>query len=70
MQNQLAQSHDRSDATDTRRMVGARARVGCREPGRNEPQIHVNKSNGRIESIQISCGCGEQIRVVCEYRGE
>lgn len=70
MQNELTPTNDTNEASDSRRVVGARARVGRREQGRPEPQIHLNKSNGRIESIQISCGCGEQIRVVCEYHGE
>lgn len=68
MQNELNLSHQ--ETIDTRRVVGSRARVGRRDASQSEPTIHVDKRNGRIQSIQISCRCGEQIKVVCEYHNE
>lgn len=67
MQNELTPSFEAREPADTRRVVGSRARVGRCDGSHPEPQIHVNKQQGRIQSLVITCGCGEKIKVVCEY---
>lgn len=32
--------------------------------------IHVHKVDDRIESIVVTCACGEKITIVCEYPNE
>ncbi|MEM8736299.1 MAG: hypothetical protein AAGG44_18865 [Planctomycetota bacterium] len=32
--------------------------------------IHVHKVDDRIESIVVTCACGEKITIVCEYPTE
>ncbi len=59
------------------RPVGPRARIGqlrSMPPNnsnsdmcRGEPEVRVNKQGNRIESIVISCACGEEITVICGY---
>ncbi|OYP35215.1 hypothetical protein [Rhodopirellula sp. MGV] len=59
------------------RAVGPRARLGgtaqLHSPNangngcRSEPEVRVMKQGNRIESIIISCACGEEITVICGY---
>ncbi|MCC9602934.1 hypothetical protein LOC67_20485 [Stieleria sp. JC731] len=37
------------------------------EACRREPEVRVIKQGDRIESIVISCTCGEEITVICGY---
>ena len=32
-----------------------------------EPTIQLVREDGVVRAIDITCGCGERIRVVCEY---
>jgi hypothetical protein len=32
-----------------------------------EPKIHLVKEDGIIRAIDVTCSCGEQIRIHCEY---
>ena len=50
-----------------KRVVGSRARVGPRDATCEEPEIQVQRKDGRIDSILIRCSCGEQITVHCQY---
>lgn len=49
------------------RTVGSRVRVGPKQGCVAEPEIRVNKSGDRVESIVITCSCGEEITVICGY---
>lgn len=48
----------------------SRVRVGSRNYCESTPEIVVHKGcSDRIESIVITCTCGEEITVVCNYDG-
>lgn len=34
-----------------------------------EPVVQLVREDGVIRAIEIVCGCGERVRVVCEYAG-
>ena len=36
----------------------------------SQPEIRVNKSGERIDSIVVVCPCGQEVTIVCEYREE
>ena len=38
-------------------------------PKSNQPQasVHVNRNGNRIESIEVTCGCGETILIQFDY---
>ena len=38
---------------------------GCQSD--HEPQIQVITNSERIEAIEVTCGCGRRIRLVCQY---
>lgn len=33
----------------------------------NKPDIHVHRVNDRVESIVVTCACGEKITIQCDY---
>lgn len=35
-----------------------------------KPQIRVNKKDGIVKSIDITCSSGEQIHIICEYESK
>lgn len=35
--------------------------------GRGEPTVQLIREDGVIRAIDVTCPCGERIRVVCEY---
>lgn len=52
-------------------IMPTRVRVGrdashCKK----EPSIKLNMNGETIESIQITCSCGEEIVVNCVYQGQ
>ncbi len=63
MQNQmrtvLANAHDGSQ--------GQRVKIGPKVACNAPPELHVQKKDGRIETIVVSCPCGEQITIHCDY---
>jgi hypothetical protein len=44
-------------------------RIGVPRPGGapREPRIHLVREDGMIRAIEVTCTCGERIRIVCEY---
>ena len=36
-------------------------------PQKTQPEIDVQKRGDRIESIVITCSCGQQITIRCDY---
>jgi hypothetical protein len=66
MQDKLTNSMCLSDLPPSR-PASSSVRIGPRRPTSSEPEIQVNKRDGRVESIVISCRCGEQITIVCDY---
>lgn len=50
-----------------RRTVGHRAVVGRDDCQNTEPQITVQKSEGRVQSIMVTCSCGQKIVIDCDY---
>jgi hypothetical protein len=50
------------------KLSGEAVRVGAPvAPPKPEPRIELVREDGVIRAIDITCGCGEKIRVVCEY---
>ncbi|MCA9140199.1 MAG: hypothetical protein KDB00_25680 [Planctomycetales bacterium] len=47
--------------------VGPRVRVGPKQQCATEPEVRIHREGNRIESIVISCACGEEITVICGY---
>ncbi len=45
----------------------SRVRVGSRNYCESTPEIVVHHAGERVESIVITCTCGEEITVVCNY---
>lgn len=62
MQTKLEPRH-----SDAEISVGPKVRVGPRELSQPQTQIHVHKDGDRIEALTITCSCGEQITVQCNY---
>lgn len=61
-------SHDRVVRADHVRINRAPVYVGADLPGHGHaPTVQVQRANGRITEIQITCGCGEQIVLDCVY---
>jgi len=48
-------------------LVQPRVRVGRRSSDHKETKIKLNKNGTTIESIHITCACGEEIVVECVY---
>lgn len=36
-------------------------------PPRGEARVQLVREDGVVKAIDVTCGCGERIRVVCEY---
>ncbi len=50
------------------RSSGASSPVTIPVPhGCDTPSIHVVQQAGAIQAIEITCNCGQQIRLVCDY---
>ena len=64
MQDKLISSTNANP--DHARRIGSSVRIGPRGHG-NQPDIHVHKQGERIESIVITCSCGQQITIDCGY---
>jgi len=67
MQDKLMDSTCLSDLHGSPRVAGSTVRIGPRRQTNSVPEIHVNKRDGHVECIVITCACGEQITVVCDY---
>jgi hypothetical protein len=37
------------------------------EPCREKPQISIIKEGDTVRAIEVTCSCGEKIRLECEY---
>ena len=72
---QIPQSHDAHEAT---RAVlpgecvelddgTARVMIPAKNNGHQEPDVRLIKDGDIIRAIEVTCGCGKQIRLVCEY---
>ena len=61
-------SHDRIVRADHVRLNRAPVYLGADLPGHGHaPTVQVQRTDGRITEIQITCGCGEQIVLDCVY---
>lgn len=51
------------------KLSGEAVRVGAPQaPPKAQPRIElVRADDGTVRAIDITCGCGEKIRVLCEY---
>lgn len=55
---------------DCVKVSGEAVRVGAPlPPPKPQPTIELVREGGVVRAIDITCGCGEKIRVVCEYDG-
>ena len=50
------------------KLSGEAVRVGApsAQP-KSPPRIELVREDGVVRAIDILCGCGEKIRVICEY---
>lgn len=58
-------------------VIGRRVQVGSgairvgaptpAKPARQEPKIQLIREDGIIQAIDVTCGCGEKIRIRCDY---
>jgi len=56
-----------------RRVVFAGGSAHVRIPAETtskEPQIEVVRENDMIRAIDVTCSCGQKIRLVCDYEWE
>jgi hypothetical protein len=67
MQDKLAPAIRVGNCNHAGHVAGAKTRVGPRQQATRPPEIHVQQRDGRIESIVITCSCGQQVTVVCDY---
>jgi len=52
------------------KVSGEAVRVGAPvAPPKPQPTLELVREDGVVRAIDITCGCGEKIRVVCEYDG-
>jgi hypothetical protein len=50
------------------KLSGDSVRVGAPQAqSKAAPKIELVREDGVVRAIDITCGCGEKIRVVCEY---
>jgi hypothetical protein len=50
------------------RLSGETARISVpRRAGCREPVVELIRSGEKIRAIEISCGCGQRIRLRCDY---
>jgi phage protein D len=64
MQNSMIHLH--SAAPSKKSASGVR--IGPKSITReSKPDIHVHRVNDRIESIVVTCSCGEKITIQCDY---
>lgn len=55
-------------SADRVRLADETVRVGSGTSTiRAEPKIHLVREDGVIRAIDITCSCGERIRIHCEY---
>jgi hypothetical protein len=51
------------------RLSGQAARVGIPgPPAHGEPHIDLIRLGDIVQAIEITCGCGQRIRIQCEYK--
>ena len=41
--------------------------VDCAQQNDAGHTVKVNQSNGKVDSIEVTCACGERILVRCDY---
>ena len=54
-------------ASGRRTTVGSPRRASAETVCEKPAQIQVRRKEGRVEAILVTCACGEQITVNCEY---
>ena len=69
--------HDTNDDTDTCnhsvipgqhvRLSDETAQVGAPRRGAAEPKVELIRSGDKIRAIDITCTCGQRIRLRCDY---
>ncbi|AWM37377.1 hypothetical protein [Gemmata obscuriglobus] len=51
------------------RVTGEPVRIGAPAPtgGGHEPTVRVVREGDLIQALEVTCTCGERIRIRCEY---
>jgi hypothetical protein len=50
------------------RVAGEAVRIGAPARDRGgEPAVHLVREDGVIRAIDVTCRCGERIRIRCDY---
>lgn len=52
---------------DCVRLSAEAVRVGAPGPVGREPTVQLVREDGVVRAIDVTCSCGERIRVRCEY---
>lgn len=69
MQNTMTGENAGAKPTRLRRAVGSNAVVGRSEAPTDQPTITLEKVDGVVQSIVVTCKCGEKIKIDCQYSG-
>jgi hypothetical protein len=67
MQDKMIGSSPVGECEHVDQAANSKVRVGPRSQRHKQPEIHVYKQDGRVTSILITCACGEQVTVLCDY---
>ena len=67
MQDKLRNTTVTVDDRRATRLVGSRVNGAPSTSRAPKSEIHVNKQGDRIESIVVTCACGEQVTLFCDY---
>lgn len=51
------------------RVTESSVRVGAPvgQPTHGEPKVQLIREDGAVRAIEVTCGCGEKIRIRCDY---
>lgn len=54
--------------SDCVKLSGESVRIGAPlPPPKGPPTVELIREGGLIRAIDVTCGCGEKIRILCEY---
>ncbi|QDT10265.1 hypothetical protein [Planctomycetes bacterium K23_9] len=67
MQDELIRGNVKVASVGPSSSARARVTVGPPKPSDRQAEILVEKNGEQIESIVITCPCGEKITIVCDY---
>jgi hypothetical protein len=67
MPDELVQGQVTVSSVSPSESVRNRVRIGPSKPSDRQAAILVQKDGDRIDSIVVTCPCGETITIVCDY---